>query len=177
MSNSKSWHIVLEQWHPFPHYGLDGLPWPLGDRGETAERIEAAMQPLPIAPGGCIFQGCFDMRLARTYFELAALQIELVYWIEVTTLDEPMTNRHGFDVGRPNGGFSIIGQEICKNEEGHRRFGHMLNEYGLFPDDTTMRRYLDERAKRVDIEGLEYLDESIPMQINILDRGGLSNMR
>jgi hypothetical protein len=167
----RGWYLVLEAWHPFPHLGLDGFAWPVRDIDEL-ELVESAMQPLPFAPGGALFEGCFDRERAMAYFEAAAVRIERVYLIEVRGLDA-MAGCDGLDVGRPDGGFSIAGQEICKTPEGHARFGHLLNEHGLFPDDEALNTYLVDRRRRVDVEGLEHLDESIAVRIRILRQGGL----
>jgi hypothetical protein len=166
--DTASWYIVLEDWHPVPHRGLDGLPFPLDNDDEIAAHMESAMRPLPIAPGGCMFRGCFDLEVAQQYFETAARLIDDLYLIEVNTLDAFLAACDGFDVGRPNGGFSVVGQEICRTEEAHRRFGHLLNEHGLFSSKKAMFDYLDDRARRVDAEGLEHLDESIPVQVRVI---------
>ncbi|XXY44383.1 hypothetical protein WME91_30695 [Sorangium sp. So ce269] len=171
-SRARPWYIVMEAWHPFPHFGLDGLPWPLDASEPVARRVEDAMCPLPVAPGGCLFEGCFDGGAARAYFDEVARRIDHVYLVEIRTLDAPDSEVDGFDMGRPNGGFSVIGQEICKTEDGHRQFGHLLNALGLFPSKETARAYLASRAARTDAADLEHLDESITLSLRVLARGG-----
>lgn len=166
------WYIVMEAWHPHPHFGLDGLPWPLDDSGAVSGKLDEVMVDLPIRPGGAMFRVCCDADVALDYFTVASERIERVYLIEVGTLATGLLAVDGYDVGRPNGGFSVIGQDICKADDGHRRFGRLLNRWGLFPDEESMRSYLDARGGRVAQEGLEYLDESIPVQVRVLRRTG-----
>lgn len=168
------WYLVLQDWHRSPHLGLDGMAWPLDDAEEVAIALAASMQPLPVAPGGCLFEGCFDLDVARAYFEVAAARVDGAYLIAVTPLDAPAGPFDGFDVGRPNGGFSVIGQEICKTEEGARRFGGLVSPDGLFPTEEAQRAYLADRAARFDAGGLEHLDESIAVRVAILGRSRAS---
>lgn len=170
--SSSPWYIVLEDWHPFPHLGLDGIPWPLDGAHDATSRVEASSTSLPFELGECTFDVCYDLGAASAYFDAAEARRVPVYLIEVGTLESPMIAADGFDLGRPDGGFSIIGQEICKTEEGHRRFGHLLDEHGLFPSEDKLREYLAGRERRVITEGLEHLDESMPVKIRVLDLRG-----
>jgi hypothetical protein len=163
------WYLVLDAWHPVPHYGLDGLDQPLPPDHPATLEYKASWDPFPLSPGGCFFQVCFD-RDAATRFYHAARTAERVYLIEVATLEAPLDAVSGYDMGRPEGGFSVAGQDVCKSLESFRRFGHLLNTDGMFPTREALERFLEEREIRLETEGVEHLDESIAVQVRVLIR-------
>lgn len=163
------WYLVLEAWHPVPHRGLDGLDQPLPPDHPATIEYKAAREPFPLSPGGCLFQVCFD-RAAATRFYHAARAVERVYLIEVAMLDAPLDAVSGYDMGQPEGGFSVAGQDICRSLEAHRRFGHLVNADGLFPSREALERFLEERVIRLETEGVEHLDESVAVKVNVLIR-------
>lgn len=178
--DGEHWYIVLEDWHPFTHLGLDGIPWPLDEGPVDSLRLDVERGSLPLNLGPmprCLFDVCHDLAAARAYFDVATAAIGRVYLIEVGTIGSSMSAVDGFDYGRPDGGFSVIGQEICKSVPDHLRFGHMLNDKGLFPSEKRMQDYMDDRAHRLATEGLEHLDESIPVKIHVLEVGSSSACR
>jgi hypothetical protein len=45
-----------------------------------------------------------------------------------------------------------------------------VNEEGLFRSRADLAAYLEERERRLESEGLEYLDESVEVAISVLRR-------
>ena len=64
----------------------------------------------------------------------------------------------------------VAGQDICRSLEAHRRFGHLVNADGLFPSREALERFLEERVIRLETEGVEHLDESVAVKVNVLIR-------
>jgi hypothetical protein len=128
------------------------------------------MEPLPLSPGGCLFEVCFDVAAATRYFEAAASAGRRVYLVAVAEAGAPLEAVSGYDMGRPEGGFSVAGQEICRSPETWSRFGRLVNEEGLFRSRADLAAYLEERERRLESEGLEYLDESVEAAISVLRR-------
>lgn len=164
------WYLVLEAWHPVPHLGLDGFRWPLDLDHPASRELRASMEPFPLSPGGCLWEVCFDKEAAERYFQAARATGARVYLIEVAEADGATSEVSGYDVGRPEGGFSITGQEICKSREAFRELGHLVNDCGLFPSREVMACYLADRESRLETEGLEHLDESLEVAIRVLHR-------
>lgn len=164
------WYLVLEAWHPVPHHGLDGLVWPLPADHPASRELRAAMEPLPRSPGGCSFEVCFDEAAATRYFEAARGAGVPAYLIAVGESNTPLGAISGYDAGRPEGGFSVAGQEICRTAETFRRFGHLANGDGLFPSREALSAFVADRERRQETEGLEYLDESLKVAISVLRR-------
>lgn len=169
-SHIAPWYLVLEAWHPVPHFGLDGFAWPLPPEHPASRELRVAMAPLPLSPGGCLFEACFDAAAAERYFQAACSAGLPAYLIAVAESTAPLDAVSGYDVGRPEGGFSIAGQEVCKSLEAFRRFGHLVNQYGLFKSAPDLSSYLEERDRRVEADGLEYLDECVEVAISLLRR-------
>jgi hypothetical protein len=168
-SSIPPWYLVLEAWQPVPHYGLGGLARPLPPEHPAAIELKAALEPFPLSPGGCLFEVCFDLAAATRYYD-AARAVERVYLIEVALLETPLEAVSGYDMGQPEGGFSVAGEDICSSLAAHRRFGHLVNADGLFPSREILERFLEEREIRLETEGVEHLDESLPVKVRVLIR-------
>jgi len=99
---------------------------------------------------------CTVRSVAEAYLVEAKRHGGGLWLLEVTPAETACDEVHGFDLGLPSGGFSVVESELIIQELA----GPRLNQWGLIDDRDEAFAYLAERTRDSaleDTEGIEVL--------------------
>jgi hypothetical protein len=174
------WYLVKRNWPRtkarFPFYaGLGGEVWPFdfGFNFDAANktklqnlhtRMEQSRQTVNFGSHSRFV--CTDAAIAKEYFTAVEDFCGEAWMLEVTNANVDSSKVYGFDIGFPDGGFSVIEQELITQSLP----GPKLNEWGLFQTSSEAVTYSEARKKN---EELEHLDEIMIVSIRVLSNNPL----
>lgn len=163
-----AWYLVKTNWpatvERCPRFaGLGGDVWPLDSaRGDARAVHDEMMRSREFVPGANALV-CPSRDLASRYYEQVARSFPGVPWLLQIFAMSPrrVPGLDGYDLGSPDGGYSIIESEILTQQ----RSGAVLTEHGLFPSELALDSFLRSRSP---IPGLEDIDSMTRVGIKIL---------
>lgn len=163
------WYIVKQNWQQTtaraPSYaGLGGNVWPLDDAvnskaSEVHSRTLRLREYVSVCGGEELL--CTDASAAEEYFNIASTLMRNLWLLRVSTAAHSCCATMGFDIGFPQGGFSLIETEILVQALATSE----LNSSSLFATVNDAKTYVEARKSN---DALEQLDGVSIVSIEIL---------
>jgi hypothetical protein len=174
-SVTSHWYLVKRNWPQIktrqPLYaGLGGEVWPF-DFGYNFDKtnknklqdLHARMEQSETnVDFGSHTRGvCTNANIAKEYFMAVKDHCGEAWLLQVTNAQISSSQIYGFDIGFPDGGFSVIETELITQSLP----GPKLNEWGLIQTLPEAVAYIEARKNN---EKLEQLDEIMIVSIRVL---------
>jgi hypothetical protein len=164
------WYLVKRNWphakskRPFPLYaGLGGDVWPFGFNFDFDKATKNELQDLHarkersetivdfgFRPAG-VNSVCTDAAIAEEYFAAVKKHCGEAWLLKVELPHIGSSQISGFDIGNPDGGFSVIETELITQGLP----GPNLNEWGLIQTLPEALAYLEARKENGQLEQFE----------------------